>query len=386
MISVDVCSGRETRRDVNLEEVAARSGGNRRDAGANDKANGQDNSSAQSTTVNGATTSERGERSSVAWIDMVSPTDEEWTKLERTFHFHPLAIEDARKQDQRVKLDAYDGYRFLSVRAWVEPETPTDDLTDTTVEMDVFLGPNYLITIHDNSLPLVEDARKRWQRRAELDSGFAPGDADPGDALIPRSENGTTQRAPAYLLYLLLDAIVDAFFPVMDKIDTEIDELEMSLYDHKPTGSDGTELKRAIRLRKRLLLLRQAVTPMREVINELLRDDDPNLLPLGLRAYWQDVYDHTLRLVEQIDLHRDILGGVVDAVMAMASHRLNQVMKTMTAVSTILMSAALISGIYGMNVQNMWLQNSPHAFNIIMGVMVFVAIALVWYFRRIKWF
>lgn len=154
---------------------------------------------------------------------------------------------------------------------------------------------------------------------------------------------------PSFLLYLLLDALVDDYFPAMDALDVAIDEVEMAIYE----SEDAPDFKPAVAIKKRLLLLRQAVSPLRDILNELLRIDNPNLISPETRIFYQDVYDHTLRLVEQVDLHRDIMGGVMDILMSQTSNRLNQVMKTLTGISTILMSAALISGIYGMNFKNM---------------------------------
>ncbi len=310
------------------------------------------------------------------WIDVTAPTEDDWRILTEKFDFHPLAVEDAQQERQRAKVDSYDGYLFLSVRTWAGmPQQITSDVLDLTHEIDIFLGPNYLVTIHHEPVPVVEDTRKRWER-------------NPAHIGIK----------PAYLLYLLLDALVDDYFPVMDELDMAIDVLETDLYsevrnDPRTGALVLPDMKPALTLKKRLLLLRQAVAPHRDILNYLLRTDDQTLLPRKLHVFYQDVYDHTLRLTEQIDLHRDIMGGVMDSMMAQASNRmaetsnrLNQVMKTMTVISTILMSASLISGIYGMNLPNMWLQHSPHAFNIIMGVIASVAVLLFLFFRRIKWF
>jgi magnesium transporter len=289
------------------------------------------------------------------WVDVNAPTDEDWKALSEQFDFHPLAMEDAQKQNQRPKVDAYDGYLFLSVRAWAGG----DDQETVTREIDVFLGPDYLVTIHDEVNGPIQETRRRLQQNPEH----------------LRSE-------PGFLLYLLLDALVDEYFPAMDALDTEIDEVEMAIYE----SVEAPDFKPAVRLKKRLLLLRQAVSPLRDVLNELLRTDDPSLISPETRVFYQDVYDHTLRLVEQVDLHRDIMGGVMDVLMSQTSNRLNQVMKTLTSISTILMSAALIAGIYGMNFKNMPELEWRYGYFLSLGLMVALATALALYFRKIKWF
>jgi magnesium transporter len=296
----------------------------------------------------------QAKKSCVLWIDVSDPTEADWQVLKEAFAFHPLALEDAQKRNQRSKLDAYAGYLFLSVQASLDGK-------EATQELDIFLGPNYLVTIHHaESKPIQETRRRLHENPTHL-----------------RHESG-------YLLYLVLDALVDEYFPAMDTLDAEIDNVEMAIYDSLST--DVPDFKPAVMLKKRLLLLRQAVSPLRDVLNQLLRVDDPTLISPELHVFYQDVYDHTLRLVEQVDLHRDIMGGVMDMMMSQTSNRLNQVMKTLTGISTILMSAALVAGIYGMNFKNMPELDWKMGYFMAIGLMVTIALGLTIYFKKIKWF
>jgi magnesium transporter len=292
------------------------------------------------------------------WVDVEEPTEEDFAVLEEQFGFHPLAMEDARKQNQRAKADAYEGYMFLSLRTWRGVQGAADDLEDATTETDVFLGERYLVTIHREKCSPVAETRRRWRDHPELIS-----------------------RQPAFLLYELLDTMIDDFFPAIDDLDTEIDTLETSIY----TAAANIDVAPALRMKKKLLLLRQSISPMRDLLNQLLRSDQA-LIPADARVYYQDVYDHALRQVEQVDLHRDILSGVLDAIVAQTSNRLNQVMKTMTAVSTILMSASLITGVYGMNFENMPELKLRYGYFGALAAMGGVAAVLTWFFKRIKWF
>jgi magnesium transporter len=292
------------------------------------------------------------------WVDVQSPTEQDWELLSSQFGFHPLAMEDARQQDQRAKVDQYDGYLFLSLRAWTGFRSDSDHIPDVTDEMDVFLGASYLVTIHQRDCPPLSETRRRWQQHPDL---------------IPDQA--------AFLLYELFDSIVDDFFPAIDELDGEIDSLETAIY----TSAANIDVAPALRLKKKLLLLRQTISPMRDVLNQLLRTDQA-LVPAETRLYFQDVYDHSLRQVEQVDLHRDILSSVLDAMVAQTSNRLNQVMKTMTGVATILMSAALITGIYGMNFQNMPELKMRYGYPSVLATIVVIATVLTWFFRRIKWF
>ncbi|MES2461250.1 MAG: magnesium/cobalt transporter CorA [Armatimonadota bacterium] len=316
------------------------------------------------------------ETQSLFWVDLTSPDDAEWEEVADLFDFHPLAIEDARKQDQRPKLEDYDTYLFLALRAWRGEQSPADDVGDVTEEIDIFFGPNYLVTIHEGDSKYLSELRRRWK------------------VLKSASDDKTSAqpyrlpRTPALLLHTLLDTVVDAIFPVMDKIDEDIDDIETQVYS-AAVGAIGTQkpldLVPALRFKKQLLLLRQTVAPLRDILNELLRMEEP-LIQREMHAYFQDVYDHTLRLLEQIDLHRDIVSGVMDAIMAQTNNRLNQVMKTLTVISTMLMSASLIAGIYGMNFRYMPELQWQFGYFGALGLMAVVSAALALYFKRIGWF
>lgn len=340
MIRVSVCNGQEMQKDISLLEAIA--------SCPKDKPKGK----------------------SVIWVDVMAPTEEDWKALSEAFGFHPLAIEDAQGRSERAKLDMYgdedseNQYAFLSIRAWLGGRSVTDDLLDATQEIDVFLGLHYIVTVHDGTCDALSQVRERWHRKS--------------------SQIPLAQESPGFLLYLILDAVVDDCFPAMDALDGDIDQVETVIYDDDVTN-DAVNLKSALRLKKRLLLLRQTISPLRDLLNQMLRTDSV-LLPSALNIYLQDVYDHTLRLVEQVDLHRDILTGAMDALMAQTGNRLNQVMKKMTGISTILMTAALIAGIYGMNFQNMPELHTQNGYYVALAGMAVVALVLWIIFKAIRWF
>lgn len=288
------------------------------------------------------------------WIDLRDPTEEELDALQEAFGFHPLAMEDVRKQGQRPKVDVYGTYLFLTVHSW-EPGEETEHAIGG--ELDMFLGDRYLVTVQQGGLGALAEARRRWERRPEM---------------IPPE--------PSYLLYYLLDTVVDGYFPAMDQLDDAIDGLETSVFQ-----SDGGDLDiaPALDLKRRLMHMRQSMVPLRDLLNELLRTDAPLVAP-GTRVYLQDVYDHTLRLVEQVDLHRDMLNGVMEAVLAQVSNRMNRVMKTLTVVSTVLMASSLVTGYYGMNftfAESSWRMGPGFAI-LLMGT---TSVVLLSFFRRIRW-
>lgn len=290
----------------------------------------------------------------VLWLDVTAAGQHDWEILQATFGFHPLAIEDAKKQNQRPKVDQYPDHLFMSIPT-VDVRFAPGELE--TAELDVFLGHNYIVTISEKPLETIQ----------QLAQQVASANQAPISA--------------AALLHTLLDAIVDDFFPAMDTLDTAIDVLEARAF----TPGDPVPISETVKIKRDLIVLRRALAPMRDVINHILRTSDTLLIPASLMPYFHDVYDHTLRLVETIDLHRDLLTGVVDIILAQTSNQLNQVMKTMTAISTILMGCALIAGIYGMNFKHMPELEWPLGYAFCIGLMMTATTGLVWYFKRLRW-
>ena len=288
------------------------------------------------------------------WLDVTAAEQPDWEILQATFGFHPLAIEDAKKQNQRPKVDQYPDHLFMSI--------PTVDVTFAlgeldTAELDIFLGRNYIVTISETPLVTIQQLARSY-----ANSSQAPTSA-------------------AALLHTILDTIVDDYFPAMDTLDTAIDVLETRAF----SPGDSVHISETVMIKRDLIVLRRALAPMRDVINHILRTSDTLLIPASLMPYFHDVYDHTLRLVETIDLHRDLLTGVVDIILAQTSNQLNQVMKTMTAISTILMGCALIAGIYGMNFKHMPELEWPLGYAFCIGLMLTATTGLVWYFKRLRW-
>jgi len=294
----------------------------------------------------------------VAWVDLESPTDDDWRWLESRFSFHPLALEDARRQGQRAKVDAYDDHLFVSFKAASPTTEATSDIEEAARELDVFVGADFLVSVHAGPLSALDALRSHRPTR-----------------------RNTAHGRPGYLLYRLLDTVVDELGPWMDALDDAIDRLEESAHGDGATP----DLRSTVRLKRQLLHLRQMVSPLRDVVNQLLRIDNPELVDPSLTPFLQDVYDHTLRLVEQVDLHRDILGNVVDFMMAQTSNHLNAVMKTMTSISTILMIDALVAGIYGMNFRHMPELGWAGGYYACLGLMALLSGGLAWNFKRIGW-
>jgi magnesium transporter len=252
------------------------------------------------------------------WVEIVNPGSEELKMLREEFGFHRLALEDAARQRQRPKVDEYDDYLFMVFYA---PAPPTPHRPVRTAEVDLFVGRNYVVTLHQGRLPAIEDAVERWERtEPEL------------------------RRGPGALLHTIGDAIIDAYFPIVDDMEEQLDRMELLLY--RPSGK--FDAQKLLRVKRGLYTLRRAIYPLREVFNTLLRRDSRLFAP-EVYPYLQDTYDHVLRLLDTIDIERDMATGVLDAQLSVLSNRLNETMKRLTAIAVCVAVMGAVFGAWGMN-------------------------------------
>ncbi len=291
---------------------------------------------------------------SLIWID-IDPTEiEELEAYEDLIHLHPLAVEDARSPHQRPIFNRYGDTIFLVLHELIMH----DDGSVRGFPISFFVGQNYVVTVRDLQRSTLDDVAARWHDFSrDLDSS-----------------------TPGFMLFTIVDAIVDGYFPIIDSIGDRIEDLEEQILEPR-----APVLQREIHaLRKELFAIRRQLAPGREVLNEILRRDSP-LLDQVAFTYFQDVLDHLLRVLDWLDGYREMAGTLFEMQLAMSSHRLDQVMRTLTVASIMLMTAALIAGIYGMNFDHMpelhWVIGYPLA----LGLMLLTSVALYAYFRRRRW-
>lgn len=294
------------------------------------------------------------EPGSVVWLDALSPDRKEMDFLAAEFGFHPLAIEDYFTPHARPKIDEFPDYYFL-VTQTISYDPDTAEIS--TTEFDLFVGKNYIVTIHEKPNPILEKAAGTWQKDPRL-----------------------LGEGSGMLLYDILDGLVDSYFPVLDQVEDQLDVIEDEIFARRSSAS----AERIFRTKRSLLMFRRTATPLRDVLNALIRRDQPLLSEQSI-TYLRDVYDHMLRVVDSIDTYRDILTGALDAYLTVISNQLSTVMKTLTVVATILISVTVITGNYGMNFVYMpelhWRYGYPFA----LGLMVVISLTLLYYFKRIKW-
>jgi magnesium transporter len=287
------------------------------------------------------------------WVDVTGPDDAEAALLHDVFHFHPLAIEDTRNQQQRPKVEEYADHLFLILN----PGSGSGGAC-TFRELDVFVGKSYVVTVHPREEPVVAEAQRRAER-------LFPGNA-----------------TSATLLYALLDTVVDGYFPLLDDLGDAIDELE-DLVLERP---DRDALERLFHLKRQLVGVRKVIAPQRDMIGVLYRRDLPYLDLQKLGYHVRDVHDHLLRIADMVDTFRDLLSSGIDLYMSSVSNRLNRVVNRLTVVTVVVGVLAVITGFYGMNFTHTWPPfEVPWGVPYALGLMAVSATAIVAILRKIGW-
>ena len=297
---------------------------------------------------------ERGEQ---FWLDVVGLSAGEIRELlDGVFGFHPLAVEDAEHFGQRPKIDTYDDFTLLVVFGAAA--------VGSLVEVHCFYTERFLVTVRRDACPALDDLAARLQR----------GSAAPA----------TTAPVHAMLLYRAVDALVDGYFPVLESIDDEIDELEEAIL-RRPTEE---QLGTLFDLKRSLISLRKVVTPQRDMFAGLLsgREVLPGMTQDAER-YFRDLYDHLIRIGDLVDSYRDLVTGALDTHLSTVSNRLNVVMKQLTIIATVFLPLSFLTGFFGQNFGWMvgGLGSMPVFFGLGIGLPVAVVVALVVLFRRRGW-
>lgn len=293
-------------------------------------------------------------QSGTVWVDFESPTEEESRLLLDAFRLHPLAVEDALAHVHHPKIDDYRDYLFLIMHE-VE-RSPVDGRLETS-ELDIFLGPRLLVTYHDRPLACIRVLRQALEKNPAL-----------------------LGRTPDFLLHLLLDRLVDSYLPVLDLVEERIDAAEDAVLRRPLPGT----LDEVLTLKREVASLRRFSVLQREVLRALSSGEFPLIHP-DLFMYYRDVYDHLVRISDLTESYRDLLTSVLEAHLTAISNRLNEVMKVLTIIATVMMPLTLITGVYGMNFKHMPLLDSPAGFWIVLGGMGALALAMLAAFRRAGW-
>lgn len=293
----------------------------------------------------------------VLWVDFGAEAAEKVEPLLReVFGLHSLAIDDALREAHVPKIDNWQNSVYVCVHAvdFIEKT-----LALTTNEVDIFLGKNFLVTLHWEPAPAID---RMWKHAADDHDGQRLG------------------HGPDHLLYDVLDLIVADYMPVIDKLDDALDHLEDEVFA-RPTQHTLSAIFTA---KRALLRLRRIVTPQREVLNRLARDDYPFIDPKD-RVYFRDVYDHLVRLADLVESLRDLVGGTMDTYLSVVSNRTNDIMKALTVVSVLMLPISFIAGFFGMNFTGIPFANDALMWAAVISMIVIPVGMLAWFKHRGWW-
>jgi len=254
------------------------------------------------------------------WVDFEgTPPESDRPIFRDTFGFHPLAVEDALEESHIPKIDDWNDYLYIVLHPVVFDKQSGDHVD--TLELDIFVGRNYFVTHHDHPIAAVDRVWAACQR-------------DPRHV----------SAGPDYLLYKLTDEVVDSYMPVVEDVDEALDRSEDEIFD-RPTPAT---LERVFALKRAVIQLRRILGPQREVLNRLARDDYA-VIDAKARVYFRDVYDHLVRMHDITESLRDLVGGTLDTYLSVINNRMNDIMKTLTVITTLFMPLSFVVGFFGMN-------------------------------------
>ncbi len=293
----------------------------------------------------------------VTWVNIDGLHDiKVMEKIGKHFSLHPLVLEDILNTEQRPKIEDFDDYIFIVLKMLYCDE---GDAEIRAEQVSIILGSNFVLSFQERAGDIFNPLRER----------------------ITNAKGRVRKMGPDYLAYCLLDAIVDNYFVVLERLGEQIEGMEEELV----TNPTPETLQTLHNLKREMIFLRKSVRPLREVVSRLERGESP-LIKESTGIYLRDIYDHTIQVIDTVETFRDMLSGMLDIYLSSVSNRMNEVMKVLTIIATIFIPLTFVAGIYGMNFEYMpelkWHWVYPRAFWIVMAG---IAGFMLFYFRRKRW-
>jgi len=287
------------------------------------------------------------------WVALADPQPAELEVMQKEFGLHELAVEDARHGHQRPKIEEYDESLFV-VLQMIEPSE--GDLS--VGEVAIFVGKNYVLSVRSRAKRGFTDVRERCEREPEL-----------------------LRHGPGYVLYALMDAVVDRYFPILDAVETELENVEERIFANQTTRVNVEDL---YDLKRNLMILKHAAEPLLDATARLFGGRVPQLCA-GLHDYFRDVYDHLLRLNQSIDSERDMITTAISVNLSLITIQENEVIKRFAAYGALVAVPTMIVGVYGMNFDHMPELRWEYGYFAVMAVIALIDVYLFYRFRKAKW-
>jgi magnesium transporter len=292
----------------------------------------------------------------ITWIDIAPPTEKETEYLAQNYPFHPFDLDDTLSKKQRPKIDEYKGYLFFVFHF---PIYRKEERVLTTSQLSVFIGPKYLITLHKGELnPLV-----KLFKECQIDE---------------ESRREYLNQGPGYLLYRILDRLVDYCMPILDKVGDGIEDVEKGIFSSRQRGA----IRGISRLRRDVIAFRRIIWPMRAVIGSL----EPKVrrfAEIELPVYFGDVVDHLDKIWDGLDEYKEIIEGLSDTYDSLATNRTNEVVRILTIFATVMLPVTVIASIYGMNI-DLPFMHSDYALLYVFLIMLVIIVGILYFLRRIR--
>ena len=296
------------------------------------------------------------DKPTVTWVNIDGLHDiEVIEKIGNYFEVHPLVLEDILNTDQRPKMENFDKYFFFIVKMLYFDEKLQEVHTE---QVSLILGENFVISFQESIGDVFDSIRER----------------------IRNSKGRIRSRGTDYLIYALLDAIVDNYFIILEKIGENVESMEEDLITN-PTPST---LQDIYNLKREMIYLRKSVWPLREVISGLQREESA-LIQESTDIYLRDLYDHTIQVIDTIETFRDMVSGMLDMYMSSVSNKMNEVMKVLTIFAAIFIPLTFVAGIYGMNFEIMPELHWQWGYLMVWIIIICVTLSMIIYFKRKKW-
>lgn len=291
-----------------------------------------------------------------SWINVDGLTNQEQIqKISKHFNLHYLLVEDVMNTDHQPKADEFEDHLFFTLKMLYRIEGQSIDYE----HISFVLGKNYLLSFQEKEGDIFDSLRNRIKQ----DSGII------------------RKRGADYLLYRLIDTIVDSYYSVLDSIGHRIEDIEDRITSH-PTQLDFIEIQK---LRKEFIYLRKVVYPLREALNKVVKNEEGFIEERNVK-YFSDVYDHVIHLIDSLDTYKDLTSTLMELYMNTINFKMNEVMKLLTIITTIFIPLSFIAGVYGMNFDNMPELRWTNGYYGVLGIMGVIFVAMVGYFKYKRWF
>jgi magnesium transporter len=285
------------------------------------------------------------------WHDIRDPKSEALDELAARYGLHPLHIEDVRHRGQNAKIEPQDNYLFIVLK----PLEMDEDCLITPTDLDVFLGPDFLITVQESKCQTAGD-------------------------ILDRVRASAVGARPDQIFYRVLDGVVDSYNPILDRLSDEIDKLE----DDAVKCPETEMLEQLFDVRRALIQMRRILANTRDVLGHIQRSAYPQIGG-DMGPFLRDVYDHVARNMDLVEIHRDLLTGAMELYLSGVANRTNQIMKVLTVFGTIATPALVITGMYGMNLPRLPFADHPHSWGIVMTLIGVVSAVMLIVLRRLRW-